>query len=128
MSDAFAAGATTKPPPGPLTREAFTPNIEPLSVSHDLCNQVECFRVFQVRSLCDPCNNIDHLGLSTSKHKSTTIICTAYSTPGMITSLLSIISSPAADIKSFHVSRSTTQNSGRNKHTNDITNSSVEHF
>ena len=41
---------------------------------------------------------------------------------GMISRLLSIISSPAAGIKPMLVSRSTSQNSGRKKPTNDLTN------
>ena len=54
-SESFSAGATTKPPPGPLRAaiEGFTPKIEPLSISHHLCEQAECFRVFLVRSLCN---------------------------------------------------------------------------
>ena len=61
------------------------------------------------------CKPIDPLGLSTSKHKSTQMICSACSTPGMISSLHSIMSSPATGIKPMLVSRSTTQNRGRNK-------------
>ena len=38
----FNAGATTKPPPGPLRAgiDGFTPKIEPLNVSHHLWEQV----------------------------------------------------------------------------------------
>ena len=54
-SQAFSAGATTKTPPGPLRAgiERFTVKIQPFNVSHHLSEQVECFRVFLVRSLCD---------------------------------------------------------------------------
>ena len=50
----FSAGATTKPPLGPLRAgiEDFTQKIEPVSVPH-LFEQVGCFRVFLVRSLYD---------------------------------------------------------------------------
>ena len=73
-----------------------------------------------------PCRTINPLGLSTSKHKLTPMFRIACSTPGMISSLFGIISSPASGIKPLHVSRSTTQNSGRNICTNDLTNSSIE--
>ena len=54
-SHAFSAGATTKPSPSPLRagKDGFTLKIEPWSVSYQLCEQVECFRVFLVRLLCD---------------------------------------------------------------------------
>ena len=42
---------------------------------------------------------IDHLGLCMSKHKSTKMNYIACSAPGTVSSLLSIISSPAAGIK-----------------------------
>ena len=77
-----------------------------------------------------PCYTIDPLGLITSKHKWTPMMCTAYSerysTPGTIISLLSIMHSPAAGIKPLLVSRSTTQNCDRNKPTNDLNKKSVE--
>ena len=117
-----------KPPPFTLRAwiDGFTVKIE-LSVYHNLCEQVECFRVFLVRSLCIlPCSTIDSLGLRTSRHKLIPMICTAYSNPDTISSLLSMMRSPTAAIKPWLVSRSTTQNSGRSKPTNDLTNSSVE--
>ena len=42
----------TKPPPGHPRAgiEGFTQKIEPFSVSHHLCDKVECFRVFLVQS------------------------------------------------------------------------------
>ena len=48
----FLSRSTTKPPPGPLRTgiEDFPPKIEPFSVFHHLCEQVECFRVFLERS------------------------------------------------------------------------------
>ena len=42
--------------------DGYTPNIEPFSVSHPLCEQVEYFRVSQVHSLYD-------------KHQQTHLIC-----------------------------------------------------
>ena len=55
-----------------------------------------------------PCCTIDPLG-RTSKNKSTPMICTGCCTPGVISSLLSIISSQAASIKPLLVSRYTKQ-------------------
>ena len=55
-SEAYSAGATTKPPPGPMRVgiKGFTRKIELFSVSHHLCEQVKCFRVlFLVSSTCD---------------------------------------------------------------------------
>ena len=69
-----------------------------------------------------PCSTIDPLGFSTSKHNLTQMFRIACSTPGTISSLFSTISSPLAGIKPLLVSRFTTQNSGWNIHTNDLTN------
>ena len=57
------------------------------------------------------------------------MICTQYSTPGMISSLLSFITTLAAGIKLSLVPRSTTRKTveGTSKW-NDLTNSSVERF
>ena len=53
------------------------------------------------------------------------MICIACSKPGTICSLLNVISPPAADIKPFLVSRSTTHNGDGNMPV-PITNSAVE--
>ena len=74
-----------------------------------------------------PCSTIHPLDLSTSKHKLTLMFRIACSTPGTMSSVISIIRSPAAGIKPLLVSISTTQNSGRNIPTNNLTNSSIEH-
>ena len=55
-----------------------------------------------------PCSSLDPLGLSTSKHTSTQMICPACSASGTMSSLFSIISSQAAGIKSLLVTRSPT--------------------
>ena len=60
-----------------------------------------------------PCSTIDPQGLSMSKHKLTPMVSIVWSTPGMIR-VFSIISYPAVGIEPFLVSRSTTQNRGRN--------------
>ena len=113
---ALSAGATTKRPPGPLRAgiDGFTPKIEPLSVSP--------FRVFQsvseyswcVHYVTTPLQTIDPL--HGPQHEKAQIdpnmLCTACSTSGTISSVLRIISFPAAGIKPLLVSRSTTQNSG----------------
>ena len=33
--------------------KGFTPKMDPFGISHHLCEEVECFRVFLVRSLSD---------------------------------------------------------------------------
>ena len=73
-----------------------------------------------------PCSTIDSLDLSTKKHKSTLTVCIKCSTPGTISSLLSIISSPAVGIKPLLAIRSATQNSGGKMPINDLTNRSVK--
>ena len=128
-SDAFSAGATIKPPPGPLesrnirlhTKDRAFKCLPPLMSTSEVLQSIPPVFIMWV-----PCSTIDPLGLSMSKHKSTPMLCTACSTPGMICSLLSIISSLAAGIKPLLVSSSTTQNSGKNNPINNLTSSSVE--
>ena len=127
MSEAFSAGAITKPPLGPLRAGiGFTPKIEPFSVSHYLCEQVEFAKTISGALIMQLlCSTIDPLCLSMSNHKLTPMFHIVCSTPGMISSLFSILSSPAAGIKPLLVSRSM-QNSGRGIPTNDLTNSSIK--
>ena len=73
-----------------------------------------------------PCSTIYPVGFSPSKHKLTSMFSIACSTPGTISSLFSIIRSPAAGIKPVFVSRFTKQNCWRNIPTNDLTNRSIE--
>ena len=81
---------------------------------------MECFRVFLVRSSCVSLQHHRPSARAGPQHylhcmlwgSIVAIICTACSTLGMISSLLRIISCPAAGIKPLHISRSTTKNSG----------------
>ena len=71
---------------------------------------------------------IECLNLRSSLSVSPTTYVNRWSTAchAILSSLLSIISTPATGIKPFHVSSSTMENSGIKMLTNDLTNCSVE--
>ena len=132
-SDAFSEDrATTKPPPGSLTAgiDGFTAKIEPLSVSHQattwtggVLNSEYSWLVHYATPMLNDKSSI-WAWARVSIYLSHYLHCVLFTRHDK--QLLTIIRSPPAGIKSLLVSRSTTKNSGRNKPTNDLTNSSVE--